>query len=112
MMQHSRDYSEEMARIIDEEVKSLVDEAHSKALSILRENRETLDRVTNALVERETITGEEFEKLVKGEELPPLFRKESDSKPTKPEAEKDPDKKKSRAPRLGDILDGPRQVPG
>ncbi|MGF1573116.1 MAG: ATP-dependent zinc metalloprotease FtsH [Sumerlaeia bacterium] len=74
-----RDYGEEIAQIIDEEVKMLVDEAYTKAMKILEDKRELLDRLTNALVERETIDADEFEKLISGEELPPLFKKSDDN---------------------------------
>ena len=72
------DISEETARKIDEEIKKLIDWAFKEARRILTENREILDRCSNALLERETINAEEFEKLIKGEELEPL---PSSSKP-------------------------------
>ncbi|MCC5876254.1 MAG: ATP-dependent zinc metalloprotease FtsH, partial [Candidatus Sumerlaeia bacterium] len=62
-----KSYSEEMAKVIDEEVKALVDEAHSIARRIMREHRDKLDAVTQALVERETLDGEEFVAILKGE---------------------------------------------
>ena len=108
-----KQYSEEMARIIDEEVKLLVDEAHETALKIMRDHREALDAVTNALMERESLTGAEFEAVIKGEPLPPLFDKDSSPPPgQKDEKELEEEKSKKKAPRLGDILDGPKQVPG
>jgi cell division protease FtsH len=67
-----RNYSEETATIIDEEVKHLVDEAHVYALNMLRDKREVLDRVAEALVERETLDDKEFILLVEGKPLPPL----------------------------------------
>ena len=72
------DISEETARKIDEEIKKLIDWAFQEAKRILTENREVLDRCSKALLERETINAEEFEKLIKGEELEPL---PSSSKP-------------------------------
>lgn len=66
------DISEETARKIDEEIKKLIDWAFKEAKRILTENREILDRCSKALLERETINAEEFEKLIKGEELEPL----------------------------------------
>jgi cell division protease FtsH len=109
MNNHEKTYSEEMAKIIDEEVKSLIDEAHDRAVAIMTEHRDLLDSVTQALVDRETLNGEEFVALMKGETLPPLFNKESNPPPPPSGKEED---RKPRAPRLGDILDGPRQVPG
>ena len=72
------DISEETARKIDEEIKKIIDWAYKEAKRILTENRETLDRCSKALLERETINADEFEKLIKGEELEPL---PSSSKP-------------------------------
>src|SRR6185436_9145917 len=66
-MTRERNYSEETATIIDEEVKRFVDESHEYALNILREKRETL-------VERETLDEHEFRKLVEGQTLPPMER--------------------------------------
>ncbi len=67
-----RNYSEETATIIDEEVKKLIDDAHDYAVNILRDNKNTLDRVAETLVERETLDEHEFVALVRGEELPPV----------------------------------------
>ncbi len=113
MNNHEKTYSEEMARIIDEEVKGLIDDAHADARRIMTDYRDKLDAVTKALIERETLTGEEFEAILKGEELPPLFNKDNND-PNAPAGGGDGDKEKEdkKAPRLGDILDGPRQVPG
>lgn len=67
-----RNYSEETASIIDEEIKRLIEDAHEFALRSLRENRNTLDRVAEALVERETLDQDEFVALIEGRELPPI----------------------------------------
>jgi len=61
-----RDCSEETAREIDEEVKRLLDEAHGRAKRILVERRAVLDAVAEALLERETLNREEFERVVAG----------------------------------------------
>jgi cell division protease FtsH len=66
-----RNYSEETAALIDEEVKGLIDDAHEYAMNLLREKKEILDRVAEALVERETLDESEFLALVEGRELPP-----------------------------------------
>lgn len=58
-----REYSEEVARIIDEEVKRLLDEAYEDALSTLREKKEYVERLVEMLLEKEVVTGEEFEKI-------------------------------------------------
>ncbi len=63
MMEH-RDYSEETARIIDEEVKSYIDNAYIKAKRLLNENRDKLDALANKLLEKETIDIEEARVLL------------------------------------------------
>ena len=67
-----RNYSEETATLIDEEVKRLIDEAHQYATNILKEKRDVLDRVSEALMERETLDDREFLMLVEGKPLPPI----------------------------------------
>lgn len=60
-----RNYSEETARIIDEEIKKLITGAEKRAREILTRRRAKLDEIAKILVERETIERDEFEKLVK-----------------------------------------------
>ena len=52
---HSRDYSEEIAAIVDEEVSKLISNAHQEAFDILTENRDVLDDLVRALFEKETL---------------------------------------------------------
>ena len=66
-----REISERTAEMVDDEVKRLVDEAYAKATQILGGNRELLDRIAVALLERETIDREDLDRLVKGEPLAP-----------------------------------------
>jgi ATP-dependent metalloprotease FtsH len=56
-------YSEETSRLIDEEARRLADEAERLAEGVLRDSREALDRVVEALLERETLTLEEVEEI-------------------------------------------------
>jgi len=58
-----RDYSEEIAREIDKEVRKLVGEAYEQARSIVNQYRDKLDTVAQRLLEVETITREEFEEM-------------------------------------------------
>lgn len=60
----SKNYSEETARKIDQEVKKIIREAEKTALSILKRKRKLLDKVAKVLIEKETIEREEFEKLI------------------------------------------------
>ncbi len=66
-----RDYSDEIARRIDEEVRRIVDEQYELARQILTENRHKLDVVVARLLEVETLEAEEFVALVEGQPLPP-----------------------------------------
>ncbi|HZP51722.1 ATP-dependent zinc metalloprotease FtsH [Actinocrinis sp.] len=54
-MGHQRDYSEEVAAIVDEEVKKLIETAHDEAWEVLVENRDILDRLVLELLEKETL---------------------------------------------------------
>ncbi len=67
-----RDYSEAVAEQIDQEVRTLVQEAHQNAKEILKEYREKLEAVAQRLLEVETISREEFESI-----FPPPFTKRS-----------------------------------
>jgi cell division protease FtsH len=60
-----RDYSEETAREIDEEVKKIIDEATLRAEGIIRKNMSKLKILANTLLEREILTGEEIDKILK-----------------------------------------------
>ena len=62
-----KNYSEALAAEIDEEIKALIEEAFVTAERILNENIDKLHRVANALLELETLDGEQFEALFKGE---------------------------------------------
>ncbi len=62
-MARSKNYSEEVAAKIDKEIKSMIDRAYTKAQEIIQENIEKLHAVAGALLEREKLTGEEFEKI-------------------------------------------------
>ncbi|MER5765160.1 ATP-dependent zinc metalloprotease FtsH [Streptomyces sp. NPDC002082] len=59
-MSHPRDYSEEVAALVDEEVKKLIETAHNEAWEILVENRDVLDNLVLALLEKETLNKEQI----------------------------------------------------
>lgn len=61
----SRNYSEEIAYAVDTEIRDIVEGCYKKAKNILVENREKLELIANTLLEKETIEGEELEKLLK-----------------------------------------------
>lgn len=69
-LHEDRNYSEEVAAKIDVEIRAIVDSCYTTAMNLLSEYRQVLDRVVVELLERETITGEELDQLIKGESLP------------------------------------------
>ena len=67
-----RDYSEETAQLIDKEVRQLVDEAVEEVDKILHENIDNLHKLATALLERESLSGEEIDVVMNGDSLPPV----------------------------------------
>jgi cell division protease FtsH len=67
------DYSEEVAREIDDEIRRIIEEAHDTATQVLREHMDELHRVSMILIERETIDKEQFERLLAGEPETSVF---------------------------------------
>ena len=67
-----RDFSEKKSEQIDNEVARVLIEKYSEAKQLLAGNRDILDRIAVALLERETLEGKDLELLRKGEPLPPL----------------------------------------
>jgi len=65
----NRDYSEQTARLIDEEVRGLVDAAYNDAERIIRENKDRIEAIKGALLKYETLTGEEVNALIRGDSL-------------------------------------------
>jgi len=62
-MGHTRDFSEEVAAAIDEEVRAFIEAAHQEAYDLLVANREALDAIVVALMERETLQKAEIEEI-------------------------------------------------
>ncbi len=60
---HTRSYSEEVAAMIDKEVKSIIDAAYERTVNILKEHINALHKIAGALLEKEKIEGHEFEQL-------------------------------------------------
>ncbi len=74
MTQRREDYSGDTARMIDEEVRRIIEKAHELARKVMRENRDKLDRLATALLERETLDSEEIRACMDGRELPKRSR--------------------------------------
>src|SRR4051812_32956757 len=90
------DYSEEIAREIDDEIRRVIEEAHELALSVLREHMHELNKISVILIERETIDRDQFERLLAGEDEGSVFPEEVEA----PEPEAAPgEPKRERQPR-------------
>jgi cell division protease FtsH len=97
------DYSEEIAKEIDDEIRRVIEEAHDKATNVLREHMEELHKLSAILIERETIDKTQFERLLQGETEETVFVDETPPPTTEPEPE--PEKKPQLKP-------SPRPLPG
>jgi cell division protease FtsH len=67
---HEHDYSEDTAKIIDDEVEKLISEAAVRATEVIKANRTYLDHLKDKLIEKETIEAEEILEILKGTKLP------------------------------------------
>ncbi|HEX4363275.1 MAG TPA: ATP-dependent zinc metalloprotease FtsH [Solirubrobacteraceae bacterium] len=96
------DYSDEIAREIDDEIRRVVESAHQRARDILTEHRETLDTISEILVRRETIEKAEFEALLIGTPESEVFPEEAPQLPPPPAPAEKPGQKAPRTlPRPG-----------
>jgi cell division protease FtsH len=64
-MGSQRDYSERLSEQVDKEVRALIENAHNEAWEVLNQNRETLDRLASALLEKETLDHTELAEIFK-----------------------------------------------
>ena len=65
-------YSEEIARKIDDEINALLDKCYKETKKLLKDKKDELHRLAAALLERETLTGDEIRIVLEGGELPPM----------------------------------------
>jgi cell division protease FtsH len=68
---YHKDYSEQTAKEIDDEVRQIINTQYDRAKTVIEEHREKLDAIAEALLERETLGREEIEAIMSGKELPP-----------------------------------------
>ncbi len=92
-MGNEPDYSDEIAREIDDEIRRVIEEAHEAAHRVLTEHIDDLHRISAVLIEHETIDADQFERLLAGEPEQAVFPDETENTP--PEA---PAEEKKRAP--------------
>ncbi len=78
---HLKNYSEETAAEIDEEINRIITTAYGRTEDILKEHIDRLHAVAGALIEREKISGEEFETIMHGGTLDPLSAQSDGGKP-------------------------------
>jgi cell division protease FtsH len=89
------DYSEEIAREIDDEIRRVIEEAHERARKVLGQHMDELHQLSELLIERETIDKDQFERLLAGETPESVFPEEIKAPPAaeperKPRAEPKP----------------------
>ena len=85
-----RDYSEDVARAIDEEVRAIIDAGYERARRILTDNRDKMDEIATILLEKETLTAEEFMALLSGDMTVDDIRRNMTAPPTPPNIEDKP----------------------
>jgi cell division protease FtsH len=93
-MGNEPDYSEEIAREIDGEIRRVIEEAHATALRVLREHMDELHRLSEILIERETIDKDQFERLLAGESQEDIFKEDE-----APAASPEPEERRRTAPK-------------
>jgi cell division protease FtsH len=96
-MGNEPDYSEEIAREIDDEIRRVIEEAHMTATEVLKEHSDELHRLSLILIERETIDKDQFERLLAGEEEEAVFAEKTPA--VKPEPEPEGEKKRKPEPK-------------
>jgi cell division protease FtsH len=64
-MGHQRDYSEQMAQMVDAEVRALIEQAHDEAYKVLSNNRVVLDKLASELLDKETLDHEQLAEIFK-----------------------------------------------
>ena len=97
-MGHEPDYSEEVAREIDDEVRRIIEDGHDLATSILRAHLDDLHRISQILIEHETIDKDQFERLVGGEGEETVFP-EPEPGAAVPEPKSEPQRRPITKPR-------------
>ena len=101
------DYSEEVAREIDDEIRRVIEEAHESAHRVLREHMDELHRLSAILIERETIDKDQFERLLAGESEDSVFAEPEPVVEPEPEPEAKPKLKPQPRPLPGAAMQPP-----
>jgi cell division protease FtsH len=91
------DYSDEIAREIDDEIRSVIESAHASARRVLEQHLDELHRISAILIERETIDKDQFERLLAGDAEEDVFAE--DTAAAEPETPKEEERKRVPKPR-------------
>ncbi len=91
--QQQADYSEEIARQIDDEIRRIIEEAHQRAKDLLSEKRHLLDGISKILIVRETIEAHEFQALVDGLPEDEVFRERDEKERRRRSGPPEPEKR-------------------
>jgi cell division protease FtsH len=102
---HEADYSEEIAREIDDEIRRIVEHAHERARQVLSERIDELQRMSKILIEYETFDADQFQRLLGGE-LPEEVFKDTERRPSEQAPAEAPKKEHTRPRGLGLPLPG------
>jgi cell division protease FtsH len=73
-------HSGKTSEIVDEEVKNIIDGAKEKAVTLIKENIGTLNKIVDYLLERENLTGQDIDKIIRGEQLTPISEERKEEK--------------------------------
>jgi cell division protease FtsH len=102
------DYSDEVAKEIDDEIRRVIQEAHASATAVLRAHMDELHQLAAILIERETIDKDQFERLLAGESEESVFpAEETPTLEPEPEADKKPKLKPQPRPIPGAAMQPP-----
>ena len=101
---HEADYSEEIAREIDDEIRRIVEDAHERARKVLSDHMDEMQRLSKVLIEYETIDREQFQALLAGTAPEEVFK--DHEKHAQPVADEQPSKQPSKPRTIGLPLPG------
>ena len=92
-----KNFSTQIAFEIDTEVRKIIESAHQEALKIIKENKDDVILIAETLLEKETITAEEIDILLKNRTLKPLEEKKEEKKVKAPKKEAKAEEKPAKA---------------
>ncbi len=109
---HQKDYSEATALEIDREIKRFVMAAQNHAIDLLSNNMDKLHVLSNALLDREILDGEEIDKILAGEELPKVQPRVDEQSADEDKPEDKADSKRSDSDRLREVDEVLQKIKG